>query len=141
MSLDEAGLRELLRTSHTVAVVGMSDKPDRDSHQVGAYLLAEGYNVIPINPAVPSILGRTSYPSLAAVPKDVAIDIVDVFRKSDAVPEIVAEALQRRPLPKAIWLQQTITSEPGRRAAEARGVPFLEDSCLRSQHRRLLGSG
>lgn len=141
MALDDATLREILRTSRTIAVVGMSEKPDRDSHQIGAYLIEKGYNVIPINPAVPSVLGRPSYPNLSAVPRDVTIDIVDVFRKSEAVPEIVTEALQRQPLPKLVWLQLTITSEPGRRAAEARGVPFLEDSCIRVQHRRLLGPG
>lgn len=131
-------MRELLRSSRTIAVVGMSDKPDRDSNQVGRFLMEKGYRVIPVNPAVSEVYGLRSYPSLKEVPPDVTVDIVDVFRRSEAVPDIVEEALSRSPPPKAVWLQLGVRDDPSGTKVEARGVGFAQDLCIMVQHRRLL---
>src|SRR5438477_105876 len=94
MPLENAGpeeIRDILRTAKTIAVVGLSDKPDRDSYHVAEYLRRAGYRVIPVNPAVASVLGEKSYAGLRDVPEK--IDVVDVFRKPEAVPAIVEDAI------------------------------------------------
>ena len=136
--MDDTTLRALLQEARTIAVVGMSDKPERDSHQVGAYLMEKGYRVVPVNPMVPEILGQRSYPSLKEVPPEVRVDIVDVFRKSDAVPGVVQEALARAPLPRAGWLQLGVKNDTAGEEVRARGVGFYQDLCIMVQHRRLL---
>lgn len=135
---DEA-MRSLLATARTIAVVGMSDRPDRDSNQIGAYLLRSGYRVVPVNPSVREALGQPSYPSLAAIPPDVPVDIVDVFRRSEAVPGVVEDALSMRPLPRAVWLQLGVRDEASGEKVRARGLQFTQDLCIMVQHRRLLG--
>ncbi len=130
-------MRELLRTSKTIAVVGMSDKPDRDSNEVGRFLMEKGYRVVPVNPAVSEVYGQRSYPSLKEIPSDVKVDIVDVFRKSEAVPGIVEEALSRSPPPKAVWLQLGVRDDPSGPKVEARGVGFVQDLCIMVRHRQL----
>jgi predicted CoA-binding protein len=134
---DSKAVRTLLESAKTIAVVGMSDKPDRDSNEVGRYLKSQGYRVIPVNPSVPEVLGERSYPSLQAIPSDVQIDIVDVFRKSDAVPGIVNDLLQRTPLPKALWLQLGVTDAPSGAKARQHGVLFIENQCIMIRHRAL----
>ena len=131
-------MRDLLRRATTIAVVGLSDKPERDSNEVGRYLKEKGYRVVPVNPALREVLGETSYPSLSEIPADVVVDIVDVFRKSEAVPPIVEEALRRRPRPRAIWLQLGVRHPEAAHQAEAAGVPVVQDLCIMQQHRRLL---
>ena len=91
MFVDDSQMREILRTTRTIAVVGLSDKPDRDSHHVAAYLQRHGYRIIPVNPAVKEVLGEKAYARLEDVPDP--IDVVDVFRRPDAVPEVVASAV------------------------------------------------
>jgi predicted CoA-binding protein len=131
-------VRELLRRIRTVAVVGMSGSPDRDSYQVGAYLKDRGYRVVPVNPALKEVLGERAYPSLAAIPPEVQVDLVDVFRRSDAVPGIVEEALARSPLPKAIWLQLTVRHPESAARLQDAGVGFVQDRCVMVEHRRLV---
>ncbi len=84
-------IRDILQATKVIAVVGLSDKPDRDSFRVAAYMQRAGYRIIPVNPAVPEVLGEKSYASLRDVPEK--IDMVDVFRKPDAVPAIVEDAI------------------------------------------------
>jgi uncharacterized protein len=133
-------MRTLLGSARTIAVVGMSDKPERDSHQIGAYLMAKGYRVVPVNPAVKEVLGQTSYPSLREIPPEVHIDIVDVFRKSDAVPGIVEEVLALPRPPKAVWLQLGVKDDPSGEKVRERGIEFYQDLCIMVQHRRLFRS-
>ncbi|MFI5418005.1 MAG: CoA-binding protein [Candidatus Lutacidiplasmatales archaeon] len=134
-SVDDAGMRELLGRIRTIAVVGLSDKPERDSNEVARYLKAQGYRVIPVNPSVPTVLGERSYPSLTAIPPEISIDLVDVFRRSDQVGPVVEEALARgRP---AIWLQLGVENPEAVKKAGAAGVPFVENLCIMQQHRRL----
>ena len=135
--MDDEALRELFRRARTIAVVGMSGNPDRDSYEVGAYLKAHGYRVIPVNPALTEALGERAYPSLAAIPPETKVDVVDVFRRSEAVPAIVDEALARSPRPRVLWLQLTVRHPgSGPRLTEA-GLEFVQDRCLMSEHRRL----
>src|SRR5580693_2026657 len=103
MTLTDEGIEHLLTSARTIAVVGLSDKPERDSNEVARYLQGQGYRIIPVNPGVSEVLGEKSYPSLLAIPASERLDIVDVFRRSDQVGPIVDEALVRDA--GAIWMQ------------------------------------
>jgi uncharacterized protein len=128
-------LRRLLMGARTIAVVGLSDKPERDSHEVARYLQAEGYRIVPVNPVVPEVLGERSYPSLSAVAPEIRIDLVDIFRRSDQVPPIVEEAMGRR-VP-AIWMQLGVEHPEAAAKARASGALVIENECIRVQHQRL----
>lgn len=131
-------IRDLLTAAGTVAVVGCSAKPERDSHRVAAYLQRVGYRVIPVNPGHSEILGVRAYPSLASIPAEVAVDIVDVFRRPEHVPPI-AEAAIARPA-SALWLQLGVANpEAERRAAEA-GLMVVSDRCIKVEHQLRFGS-
>lgn len=135
MSLSDDALRQMLTSARTIAVVGLSDKPDRDSNEVARYLQAQGYRIIPVNPMLTEVLGEKAYPSLSAIPPDVRIDILDIFRKSDQVPPIVEEGLRRGV--GAIWMQLGVESPTSAEAARRANVPVLENLCIMQQHRRL----
>jgi hypothetical protein len=134
--MTDTEIKQLLEGAHTVAMVGASDKPDRDSYGVMEYLIANGYHVIPVNPMVEAIQGERSYPSLAAIPEKV--DIVDIFRRSDAVGPIVDEAIAIGA--PAVWMQLEIVNEPAAEAARRAGVQVVMDRCMKIEHRRLIGS-
>jgi uncharacterized protein len=127
-------LRSLLKGARTIAVVGMSKNPEKDAHTVPAQLAAWGYDVIPVNPTAPEILGRTCYPSLRAVPKP--IDIVNVFRPSEDVPPVADDAIAVKA--KALWLQTGIAHPQAAAKARAAGLVVVEDACIRTLHRFLL---
>lgn len=123
---------QLLTAARTVAVVGCSAKPERDSHRVAAYLQRVGYRMIPVNPGLDEVLGERCYPDLVSIPGDVAIDIVDVFRRSEAVPPIAEAAIERRA--RALWLQLGVSNpEAERRAAEA-GLIVISNQCIKIEH-------
>lgn len=128
-------IRHILETAHTIAIVGLSDKPDRDSYRVAEYLHNRGYKIIPVNPAVDSVLGEKSYASIADIP--VPVDVVDIFRKPDAVGPIVAEAI--RAGAKVVWMQLGIVNAAAAEVAEAAGVQVVMDRCMKVEHTRLLG--
>jgi len=128
-------LRSLLTRARTIAIVGLSDKPDRDSNEVARYLIGQGYRIVPVNPTVPEILGARSYPSLSAIPSDVRVDIVDVFRRSDQVPPVVDEAIARRA--PVVWMQLGVEHAEAAARARAAGAVVLENRCLMVDHRRL----
>ena len=128
-------LRTLLRDVHTIAVVGLSPKPDRPSHGVAGYLKRAGYQIVPINPGHEKVLGEQSYATLAEAARDHAIDVVDVFRRSEHAGAVVDEAIALRP--RLIWLQQGIVDEAAAARAEAAGIPIVMDACLAVQHRLL----
>jgi uncharacterized protein len=128
-------LRELLRDVRTIAVVGLSPKRDRPSHGVARYLQGAGYHIVPINPGHAELLGERSYPTLAAAARDHAIDVVDVFRRSELAGAVVDEAIALRP--RLIWLQQGVVDTAAAARAEAAGIPIEMDSCLAVQHRLL----
>ena len=133
--LTDEQLRRILSQARTIAVVGLSDKPDRESYGVAKYLQSQGYRIIPVNPNVAEILGEPSYPSLLAVPPATQIDIVDVFRRSDQVGPVVDEALVRGV--GAIWMQVGVENAAAAAAAEGRQVPVVQNTCIRTTHRVL----
>ncbi|BEQ15888.1 CoA-binding protein [Desulfoferula mesophila] len=136
-TLDNPGdqeVKELLGQVKRIAVVGLSDKPTRDSYRVARYLQDHGYEVIPVNPMAQEILGQRSYPDLASVPGPV--DLVDVFRRSDAVPEIAEAAVKIKP--KALWMQLDVQSQKSADLARRHGIMVVQDACLKVEHHRLL---
>jgi predicted CoA-binding protein len=128
-------MRRILTEARVVAIVGLSDKPERDSHDIARYLQSMGYRIIPVNPSVTEVLGERSYPSLSAIPQDLRVDIVDIFRRSDQVLPIVNESLARGV--GAIWMQLGVTNAEAVGAAERTGVPLVEDRCIKIEHHRL----
>ena len=114
---------EQLRNSKTIAVVGLSDNPDRDSHRVSKYMQSQGYRIIPVNPMIEEVLGEKSYPDLKSVPEP--IDMVDVFRRSELVPPVVDEAIEVGV--KYIWMQDGVINEESKAKAEAAGIPVVMD--------------
>jgi predicted CoA-binding protein len=126
-------VRQILTSFRIIAIVGLSDKPDRDSYQVAAYLQRAGYRIIPINPNIAEVLGEPSYPSLRAVP--FPVEVVDIFRKPDAVPDIVADAIAIGA--KAVWMQDGIAHNAAADQARAAGLQVVMSKCLLREHRRL----
>ena len=132
---DEATLREILALDR-VAVVGCSTTPGKDAHEIPKYLLDQGYDVVPVNPFADEIFGRECYDSLRDVPG--AVDIVDVFRPSDEVGDIVDDALARDD-DAVIWLQLGIHDDGAVTRAEAAGRRVVQDRCMKPTHRSLIG--
>ena len=131
MLLDDLpAIHTLLTTAKTIAVVGLSPKESRPSNMVARYLLEEGYTVIPVNPGQEEILGLPCYPDLASIPGPV--DIVDIFRRSEDVPPIVAEAIAIGA--KAIWMQEGVIHEEAARTAKAAGLVVVMDRCIKTVH-------
>ena len=128
-------LRLILDEARTIAVVGLSPKPERDSHGVSRYLQRRGYRVVPVNPNETEVLGETAYPSLLDVPTDVAIDIVDVFRRAEETPSVAEQAVRSRA--KVLWLQEGIVNDEARRIAEEGGLTVVMGLCIRTTRERL----
>lgn len=123
----------LLRTAHTIAVVGLSSKRWRPSYGVSEYMQRSGYRIIPVNPTFSEILGERSYPDVDAVPE--RIDIVNIFRRSESVPEIVEAAI--RVGAKAVWMQEGVVNQRAAERAKAAGLTVVMDRCLLKEHRKL----
>jgi len=130
-------LRALLLEVRTIAVVGLSPKRERPSHGVARYLQGAGYRIVPINPGHAEILGERSYPTLAAAARDHAIDVVDVFRRSERAGAVVDEAIALSPTPRLIWLQEGVVDASAEARAGAAGIPFVMNRCLAVEHRAL----
>ena len=128
-------LRSILGDARTVAVVGLSSKPWRHSHEVAQYLRSKGYRIIPVNPKETEVLGETSYPTLLDVPD--RIDAVDVFRRAEATPEVASQAVHVGA--KVLWLQSGIVNDEARRIAEDAGLDVVMGVCMMSTVRRLEG--
>lgn len=135
MSVPDEQLRSILTSARTIAVVGLSDKPDRDSYGVASYLQAQGYRIVPVNPTVAEVLGERSYPSLGAIPPAVSIDLVDIFRRSDQVPPVVDDALARGA--PVLWMQLGVEHPGAAAKARAAGATVIENHCIRVDHQRL----
>jgi predicted CoA-binding protein len=126
-------IADILRSARVIAVVGLSGKKFRPSYGVAEYLQRAGYRIIPVNPEETMVLGEQCYPDLDAVPEP--IDIVDVFRRSEFVPEIVEDAIRKGA--KVIWTQEGVIHEAAARRAEAAGLAVIMDRCILKEHRRL----
>jgi uncharacterized protein len=126
-------LSEILHNAHTIAVVGLSGKRYRPSYGVAEYMKKAGYHIIPVNPQEREVLGETAYPDLDSVPGPV--DIVDIFRRSEFVPEIVEAAIRKGA--RVIWMQEGVVHEEAAKRAESAGLTVIMDRCILKDHRRL----
>lgn len=135
MYQDPGTIRSLMLGARTIAIVGLSPNVLRPSHFVGFYLQRHGYHVVPVNPRETEILGEQSYPSLRDIP--FPIDVVDVFRVSEAVPAIAREAVEVEA--SALWMQFGVISPDGARIAQAGGLEVVMDRCMKVEHARYIG--
>jgi len=127
----------------TIAVVGLSKDPSKESHSVSMYMKEHGYEIIPVNPTTGDIMGLRSYPSLLAIPDDVKkrIDVVDVFRRAENVPPIVDDVIKLKNFakkPLVLWMQLGIINEEAAKKARAAGIDVVMDACIRTEHRKRL---
>jgi predicted CoA-binding protein len=127
----------------TIAVVGLSKDPAKESHSVSMYLREHGYEIIPVNPTAEEIMGLRSYPSLLAIPDDVKkrIDVVDIFRRAKDVPPIVDDAIKLKNFmkkPLAVWMQLGIANEEAAKKAKSAGIDVVMDACIRTEHQKRL---
>ncbi len=134
--MKEEEIKDTLSKSKTVAVVGISPKPDRPSYIVAAYLRSKGYRIIPVRPDGEKILGEKVYHSLTEIPKEIEVDIVDIFRRPEDVPPVVEEAIRKGA--KVVWMQEGITHLDAAGKAEKAGLKVVMDRCIKKEHQRLL---
>ena len=130
-------IAEILRVCRTIAVVGLSAKRYRPSYGVAEYMQRAGYRIIPVNPHETEILGEKCYPDVESVPEP--IDIVDIFRRSEYVPEIVEAAIRKGA--KVVWMQEGVIHEEAARRAREAGLEVVMDRCILKDHRRLRQAG
>lgn len=128
-------IRELLTRAKTIAVVGLSDSPLRPSYGVSAYMQAQGYRIIPVNPTISESLGEKAYPSLLDVPEK--IDVVNIFRRPQFVDEIVDQAIQLK-IP-AVWMQEEVVNERAAEKARKAGIFVVMDLCILKEHKARFG--
>ena len=127
-------IAELLKSAKTIAVVGLTDSPFRPSYRVSQYMQSQGYRIIPINPMIGESLGEQSYASLLDVPEK--IDIVNIFRRSEHVPEVIEEAIRLK-VP-AIWMQEGVIHEAAAEKARQAGIFVVMDRCILKEHSKRL---
>jgi len=130
-------MEKILKESRTIAVVGLSPRPERPSHSVARYLQTQGYRIIPINPTVEEVLGERSYPDLAFIPE--TVDVVDIFRRSGHVPPIVEAAIAVGA--RAAWMQEGVVHEKAAQQAKAAGLLVVMGRCMLVEHGRLKAAG
>jgi len=128
-------MKEILLSARTVASVGLSSNPEKESYAIVSYLKEQGYQILPVNPTATEILGQKAYPDLESIPGKV--DVVQVFRKSEDVPPVVESAI--RIGAKVVWMQVGIVNEAAAARARAQGLQVVMDACMRVTHRRLIG--
>ena len=133
-SHSDSQIKEIYELTH-VAVVGVSKNEEKPSHQVPKYLIEHGYNIVPVNPTVSEVLGRKCYPSVAAINE--RIDVVDVFRKSDDIPEVIDDILKKKDGIKVFWMQLGIYNEDAERKAKQNGIDVIYNRCMMEEHERL----
>lgn len=129
----EKSILEILKDQKTIAVVGLSPKPEKASHWVSEYLQSQGYRIIPVYPTEEKILGEKVYRKLSEIPEK--IDTVLIFRNSKFVPPIVEEAIKLEPKPKHIWMQDGVYSEEAAKMAEKEGIVVVMNDCMYREHR------
>lgn len=127
-------IEEILRSSHVIAIVGLSSKSDRPSHRVAKYLKEHGYRIVPVNPQEKEVLGEVSYPDLASIPG--TVDVIDIFRRSEDMLPIVEEAIKIKA--RVVWMQEGIINEEAAERARRAGVEVVMDKCMKKMHRSLL---
>ncbi|MBM4284142.1 MAG: CoA-binding protein [Deltaproteobacteria bacterium] len=135
MNATPAEISAILKDHHVVAVVGISAKPDRPSHQVAAYLQSRGYRIVPVNPGQNEVLGEKCYPSLKDIP--FPVDIVDIFRQVEAIPAIVEEAIAVGA--KVVWMQLGLAEPESAARARGAGLAVVMDRCMKVEHAQRQG--
>jgi predicted CoA-binding protein len=138
LSAEERELRSLLGEVSVVAVVGISSKPWRASHEVASYLQQHGYRIVPVNPNEDEVLGEQSYASLLDIPKDVHVDVVDVFRRAEHTREVARDAVAIGA--RMLWLQEGIVSEEAARIASEGGLEVIMGACIMKVRERLMAA-
>ena len=133
LNASPAEIADILKTYHTVAVVGLSPKPERASHQVARYLQEHGYRIVPVRPGCREILGETCYDSLKDIP--FPVEVVDIFRNVEAIPAIVDEAIAVGT--KVVWMQLSLAEPNSARKAKAAGLKVVMDRCMKIEHGHL----
>jgi predicted CoA-binding protein len=137
-TLDDAGIGALLERARRIAVIGASDDPRRPSHDVFRHLLASGLECVPVNPNVTAVAGVPAYATLGeAVADRGPVDIVDVFRRPDAIPGHVEDILAMQPRPKVVWFQLGIRNDDAAKILEAAGITVVQNRCTLADHQRL----
>jgi predicted CoA-binding protein len=129
-------IKEILRNVKTIAVIGISPKEDRPSYIVASYLKSKGYQIIPVRPDGEEILGEKVYHTLSEIPKEIGVDVVDIFRRSEDVPPIVEDAIQRRA--GVVWMQEGVIHQEAAKKAEKAGLKVIMDRCMKKEHQRLI---
>jgi predicted CoA-binding protein len=124
---------ETILNYNNIAVVGISDNPERPSYDVASFLEEHGYNIIPVNPTLTEWKGKKCYPDLKSIP--VKVDVVDIFRRPEAVPPVVDEAIEIKA--KAVWMQLGIVNEEAAAKARAAGIEVVMDKCMKIEYNRL----
>ena len=132
---DDKTMKDILLSTKTIASVGLSSNPAKESYGIVRYLKSQGYHIIPVNPTATEILWEKSYPDLESVPEK--IDVVQVFRKPEDVPPIVDEAIKVGA--KVVWMQEGIVNEAAAQKAREAGLQVVMDACMRATHQRLIG--
>ncbi len=127
-------LRSILGDARTIAVVGLSSNPERPSYEVAEFLQSKGYRIVPVNPNETEVLGERAYASLLEVPEEIAIDVVDVFRRAEHTPEVAEQAVARGA--KVLWLQEGIANDDARRIGEDAGLTVIMGVCIKKHGRR-----
>jgi len=135
-STESERISQLLQTAKTIAVVGLTDTPVRPSFGVSSYMQSQGYRIIPVNPNISESLGEKAYSTLLAVPEK--IDIVNIFRRPEAVPEVVDQAIDLGV--QAIWMQEGVIHETAAEKARGAGILVVMNKCILKEHRRYLHS-
>lgn len=131
---DDQKKRQVLESCKTIAIVGLSDNPQKPSHRIAKYLQDAGYRIVPVNPKFDQILGEKAYPDLNSIP--FPVDLVDVFRKQEEINAVVTKALAIKP--QAIWLQLGLEYEGARDQLEEQGTRLIENCCMMVEHKRLI---
>jgi uncharacterized protein len=137
LSPEDRELRALLGDVRTIAVVGLSSKPNRPSFEVARYLQEHGYQIVPVNPRETEVLGEHAYPTLADVPDEIRVDVVDVFRRAEETPAVARDAVAIGA--RVLWLQEGIVSEEAARIATEGGLEVIMGVCIRHVRARLMG--
>ncbi len=124
---------DFYKSIKTIAIVGLSDKPDRPSYRVAEYLISRGFRIIPVNPNIGSFMGIKSYPNLSAVKEKV--DVVDIFRQSKYIDGIVDEAIKKGA--RAVWMQEGIVNETASETARKAGLEVVMNMCMMKEHKKI----
>jgi hypothetical protein len=135
-TMADEDIKKILSNFRTVAVVGISPKEDRPSYIVASYLQSKGYRIIPVRPDGEEILGEKVYRRLSDIPEEIGVEVVDIFRKSEDVPPIVDEAVQRKA--KVVWMQEGVIHKEAGTKAEKAGLRVVMNRCIKKEHQRLM---